>query len=137
MPAITAALSLICGTHFGLTKLVTSIWLTPASCRRCTSSIFCAVVTGAFSFCSPSRGPTSTSVTRDGSMAVLLLARAPRPIGRAPRGNPRSRLCHESEQLAALVDLVPDAVEQFGDGAVARRCDGVLHLHRLHHRERL
>ena len=33
MPAITAALSAICGTHFGLTKLVTSISRRPAAWR--------------------------------------------------------------------------------------------------------
>ena len=46
MAAMTAALSAICGTHFGLTKLVTSISARPAACRRWTSSTFCAVVTG-------------------------------------------------------------------------------------------
>src|SRR5205085_7841012 len=63
MPAMTCALSAICGTHLGDTKLVTSISLRPASCRRCTSSIFTAAGTGSFSFCKPSRGPTSTSLT--------------------------------------------------------------------------
>src|SRR3954470_14227520 len=69
MPASTAALSAICGTHFGLTKLVTSISRTPAGGSRCTSSILTAASTVCFSFCSPSRGPTSTRVTREGSMA--------------------------------------------------------------------
>jgi hypothetical protein len=68
MPAITAALSAICGTHFGLTKLVTSISFSPAACRRCTSSTLSAAETGCCSFCSPSRGPTSTSVTWAGSV---------------------------------------------------------------------
>ena len=44
MPARTAALSAICGTHFGLTKLVTSISRSPAACSRCTSSILTAGV---------------------------------------------------------------------------------------------
>src|SRR3954468_18834198 len=66
MPAMTCALSAICGTHLGDTKLVTSISLRPASCRRWTSSIFTAAGTGSFSFCSPSRGPTSTSLTLPG-----------------------------------------------------------------------
>jgi hypothetical protein len=70
MPFSTAALSAICGTHFGLTKLVTSISRNPAACRRWTSSILTAASTICFSFCSPSRGPTSTSVTREGSMAT-------------------------------------------------------------------
>src|SRR5690606_3302654 len=67
MPAITCALSAICGTHLGDTKLVTSISFSPASCRRCTSSIFTAAGTSPFSFCRPSRGPTSTSLTLDGN----------------------------------------------------------------------
>ena len=61
MPAITSALSAICGTHLGLTKLVTSISFRPAACRRCTNSILTAEGTGCFSFCRPSRGPTSMS----------------------------------------------------------------------------
>ncbi|MNT57768.1 hypothetical protein D3C72_1951670 [compost metagenome] len=62
-PAITSALSPICGTHLGDTKLVTSISLSPASCRRCTSSILTEAGTGDFSFCRPSRGPTSMILT--------------------------------------------------------------------------
>src|SRR5687768_15215037 len=66
MPAITSALSPICGTHLGETKLVTSISFSPAACSRCTSSILTLAGTGSFSFCSPSRGPTSTSLTLSG-----------------------------------------------------------------------
>src|SRR6476659_2593141 len=72
MPFSTAALSAICGTHFGLTKLVTSISRRPAACRRWTSSILTAASTVCFSFCRPSRGPTSTRVTREGIMVCLL-----------------------------------------------------------------
>jgi hypothetical protein len=54
--AITSALSAICGTHLGDTKLVTSISFRPASCRRCTSSIFTVAGTGSFSFCKPVAG---------------------------------------------------------------------------------
>src|SRR6187455_920785 len=71
MPAMTCALSAICGTHLGETKLVTSISVRPASCRRCTSSILTAAGTGAFSFCKPSRGPTSTILTLDGYFVVM------------------------------------------------------------------
>src|SRR5262245_8528242 len=72
MPAITCALSAICGTHLGLTKLVTSISRQPAACKRCTSSILTSEPTGMDSFCSPSRGPTSTRVTRVGFMVRSL-----------------------------------------------------------------
>ena len=64
---MTSALSAICGTHLGETKLVTSISLSPASCRRCTRPILTSAGTGSFSFCRPSRGPTSTSLTLSGS----------------------------------------------------------------------
>ena len=59
MPASTAAPSAICGTHFGLTKLATSIWLKPHPVSRSTSAIFRGVGIGRDSFCSPSRGLTS------------------------------------------------------------------------------
>ena len=42
--AATSAASAICGTAFGLTKLVTSKWRTPAASSSCSSSSFCAVV---------------------------------------------------------------------------------------------
>src|SRR5881394_3276313 len=64
MPANTSAVSAICGTHFGLTKAPTSITGRRAADRRLTNSILSAVETRACSFCSPSRGPTSTMVTR-------------------------------------------------------------------------
>src|SRR3954469_22172956 len=67
MPAITSAASAICGTHLGETKLVTSISVNPASCNRCTRPILTSAGTWPFSFCRPSRGPTSTSLTREGS----------------------------------------------------------------------
>src|SRR6476661_8056538 len=71
MPAMTSAASAICGTHLGDTKLVTSSSVRPASCRRCTRPIFTSAGTWPFSFCRPSRGPTSTSLTLDGSCMVF------------------------------------------------------------------
>src|SRR5207249_3427454 len=65
--AMTRALSDICGTHFGDTKLVASIAGSPASVRRSMSATLISVGTIVFSFCSPSRGPTSTMQTRCGS----------------------------------------------------------------------
>ena len=64
MPANTSAASAICGTHFGLTNADTSITACPAALNRLTNSILSAVETLARSFCNPSRGPTSTTVTR-------------------------------------------------------------------------
>jgi hypothetical protein len=63
MRAMTSTLSAICGTHLGETKAVASTAGKPASLRRSISSIFTAVGTDCFSFCSPSRGPTSTILT--------------------------------------------------------------------------
>ena len=47
------------GTHFAGTKEPASKWVTPVFASRLTSSIFvCSGID--FSFCKPSRGPTST-----------------------------------------------------------------------------
>src|SRR5690554_3897862 len=59
MRAATAAVSAICGTHLGWTKLPISISRTPAPTRRSISSIFWSTLRIASSFCRPSRGPTS------------------------------------------------------------------------------
>src|SRR4051812_13108087 len=74
MPAITCTLSAICGTHLGDTKLVTSISRSPASWSMCTRCTFTSAGTGCFSFCSPSRGPTSTSLAWAGNFMVLLVS---------------------------------------------------------------
>ena len=66
MRAMTSAASAICGTHFGDTKDVASSWRTPAASRRSHRSTFTSVETGCFSFCRPSRGPTSVIRTDDG-----------------------------------------------------------------------
>ena len=66
MRAITSAPSLICGTHFGDTNEVTSIAPKPAAVSRSTSSTLTSAGIICFSFCSPSRGPTSTILTRAG-----------------------------------------------------------------------
>src|SRR5688572_26491172 len=66
MPVKTSAASASCGTHFGLTKLVASMLSRPVAVSRSISSIFAAVGTSVFSFCSPSRGPTSTMRTATG-----------------------------------------------------------------------
>src|SRR5215467_5195728 len=71
MPAITSAASAICGTHLGETNAVASMAGKPASESRSISAILVSVGTVAFSFCSPSRGPTSTNRTRRGSFVVV------------------------------------------------------------------
>src|SRR5215218_3663218 len=66
MPANTSDASAICGTHFGLTNADTSMTGSPAALSRSMNAILSAVETGGPSFCRPSRGPTSTKLTRLG-----------------------------------------------------------------------
>src|SRR5581483_2487763 len=115
MRAITSAESAICGTHFGLTKAPASITVSPVVDSRSISPTLASSGTTAFSFCSPSRGPTSTMRTRAGSMSGRL----------------------EADQGDALIQLVANGKGQAGDGAVPRRGHGVLHLHRLQYDQRL
>src|SRR5206468_75440 len=58
--------------HLGETKLVTSISCSPASWRRWTRPILMSAGTGCFSFWRPSRGPTSTILTRVGSFMAFV-----------------------------------------------------------------
>jgi hypothetical protein len=60
--------SAICGTALGLTKLVTSTTDSPESASISMSTRLVVVSTSCFSFCSPSRGPTSTILTRCGTL---------------------------------------------------------------------
>jgi hypothetical protein len=71
MPASTSALSAICGTHLGLTKLATSIRRNPARESMSISATFSAVGIARASFCSPSRGPTSKISTAPAHRSAL------------------------------------------------------------------
>jgi hypothetical protein len=68
--AKTSLASASCGTHFGLTKLVASIVRSPVADSRSISAILSGVAMTFFSFCSPSRGPTSTMRTLRGHRHV-------------------------------------------------------------------
>ena len=57
---MTASASAICGTRTGLTNETASMRVTPAASSRAMKSSFSPAVSTVFSFCSPSRGPTST-----------------------------------------------------------------------------
>ncbi|OIQ83914.1 hypothetical protein GALL_342880 [mine drainage metagenome] len=70
MRAMTSAPSAICGTHLGETKAAASTLGRPAAESRSISSTFTSGGTGLASFCSPSRGPTSTSLTCCGKCIV-------------------------------------------------------------------
>src|SRR3954469_16619650 len=113
MPRKTSAASANCGTHFGLTKLVASIVRSPVAERRSISAILSAVEIAVFSFCSPSRGPTSTMRTWDG-IAMSCLQRHQHGIG---------------------FDEVAFRGAHLDDEAVARRLYRELHLHCLDHQQ--
>src|SRR5690625_3171248 len=70
---MTAALSAICGAHFGEAKDAASTLTAPASASRLTSSIFVAAGIRPFSFCRPSRGATSTIFTLGGICITVSL----------------------------------------------------------------
>src|SRR5579884_553533 len=74
MRVITSLASLNCGMARGLTNEVASTTGKPASASNSIKRIFCSVGMRAFSFCSPSRGPTSTTRTYagNGGSAVML-----------------------------------------------------------------
>src|SRR4030095_10469980 len=73
MRFITSAASAICGTHFGETNAVASIARNPASVSASIKATFSSVGTIAFSFCRPSRGPTSTRRTMEGSLTLRVI----------------------------------------------------------------
>src|SRR6185312_1522100 len=121
MRAITSATSARGGTHLGDTKDVASTAAKPASDNMSMSRTLPSVATTAFSFCRPSRGPTSTRRTRAGSAdAAIALA--------------RRRV--EIDEIGAFGDALADAAVDGAHRAVVRRDDRVLHLHRLEHDER-
>jgi hypothetical protein len=67
----TSALSAICGTHLGDTNDAASMLVKPAAAKRLINSTFTKVGTCIASACKPSRGPTSTMVTRPGKVATF------------------------------------------------------------------
>src|SRR5471030_700840 len=74
MPAMTSALVAICGTHFGDTNDAASMLAKPALLKRSTSAIFTSAGTLSFSFCRPSRGPTSTILTCCGKFVFISIS---------------------------------------------------------------
>ena len=118
---MTSAASASCGTHFGLTKLVTSIRSKPQSDSRSTSPILACVSISRFSFCRPSRGAISTMETRFG------------------RHDPRHHASSgfSDQQHGALAGLIALADMQAFHDAVAPRRQRQLHLHRFHDDQRI
>ena len=70
MRAHTSAASAICGTQRGDTNAVTSMRDRPEADSASMKATFVSVVTTSASFCRPSRGPTSTTVTEEGSGGI-------------------------------------------------------------------
>lgn len=73
IPLKTCTQSDIWGTHVGLTKLVASITGNLVALSKLINWIFVSAGTNDFSFCRPSRGPTSTILTYFGQFLPQLL----------------------------------------------------------------
>src|SRR5918911_2189320 len=93
MLAITSSAPAICGTTLGCTKLAASTLATPASASLLHSSARTSGESVLSSFCSPSRGPTSTISTRIRSNPLLPpFPPAPPAPPRRGRSRPRQRV---------------------------------------------
>src|ERR1700737_178591 len=112
MPRSTESEFTICGIAFGDTKAPTSTVRNPASTSASMNAMRSATLTGVFSFCRPSRGPTSTMRTES-----LMLA---------------SRSCRlDLRELAPLLPDIADLALYHFQHAGERRAQGLLHLHDL------
>src|SRR5882672_5722910 len=117
---MTSAWSLICGTHFGDTNAVASMTRRPLCARRSINSSLVSVVTVCFSFCKPSRGPTSTIFTTafiDRSRPVPFARYASRyPVLKRNRtGSPLLRMPCAHARPAALVGHRPAGDQRCDD----------------------
>ncbi len=99
---MTASPSAICGTRRGLTNEATSIRRTPAAKTRSMSASLSAVATVSGSFCSPSRGLTSTNWTSEACHCGTGEGRDGTPVDMVDQ----PRLCVEGKVVAA-VDIEP------------------------------
>src|SRR5918911_1728099 len=130
----TSSASAMRGTAFGCTNELTSIHPKPASESRSTKRTLTSVGMGAGSFCSPSRGPTSTMRTRRGrTSAIPLLYVLDLVLNRFLD----LILGAEGEQARAAGDLLAHLDAHLRHDARVRRLDHVLHLHRFEHDQRL
>src|SRR5439155_4342914 len=113
-PRSTSAEPTICGIAFGETKAPTSIGFSPAPISASMKAMRSATLTGVFSFCRPSRGPTSTMRT----VSVMVGCRL------------------DFGEFDALADDVADLAFQLLQHAGKRRAQGLLHLHDLEGEDR-
>ena len=70
--ANSSSLCAICGTHFAETHEPTSIFLRPVLTKSKIRFLRSLSVSGVFSFCRPSRGPTSTILTNSFVLRSLM-----------------------------------------------------------------
>src|SRR5215831_19972519 len=86
---MTCVASAIWGTHLGDTKLAASMAGKPASVSRSMSPTLISVGTTVFSFCNPSRGPTSTMDTCRGNGIAAVESIAMYAVDHARNGKAR------------------------------------------------
>src|SRR5437879_5823258 len=129
MPAITSAEVAICGTHLGDTKEAASMLAKPACVRRLTSSILTSTGMVSFSFCRPSRGPTSTIFTLFGNVAFISISSV---------AVHQTGYLFAALQCADLVGNLPDTLVAQGQRRDMRRQrDARLLPERMRRRQRL
>src|SRR5882724_2765716 len=104
----------ICGIAFGDTNAPTSTVCSPAPISASTKAMRAATLTGVFSFCRPSRGPTSTMRTE----SLMMISQSCSRSGRLDFG----------EFDAFLHDIADLAFYHF-QHACEWRTQGLLHLH--------
>ena len=124
--AISSAASASCGTHVGWTKLVASTIGRPAATRRRTNSAFTSTGTIAFSFCRPSRG--TDLVDRD---------RGRESVGADGHRQVSHRSASTVKSAAPSLTRSPAAAPTEVTVPANGRLERELHLHRLHHSQRL
>src|ERR1700692_4647009 len=117
MPRSTSSEFTICGIAFGDTKAPTSTVCSPAASSASMNAMRSATPIGVFSFCRPSRWPTSTMRTES-----LM------PISRG------GRLDHG--EFEAFADDIPDLALYRLQHAGKRRAQVLLHLHHFERQDR-
>src|SRR5258708_4600984 len=121
MPRNTESELTICGIAFGDTKAPTSTVCSPAPMSASMKAMRSATLTGVFSFCRPSRGPTSTMRTES-------LMRTSTGCSR------RGRL--DFGEFHAFPDDIADLAFYRLQHAGERRAQGLLHLHHFERENR-
>src|SRR5215831_14061216 len=139
----TSSVSASWGMARADTKEPTSMAGSPAEVRRSMNPTRTSGGTVAASFCSPSRGPTSYTVTRCGrwgrwmacssqpSMEANVISDGTAILGGTAGAGRRSRASLHLRENRSGLDQIPFPRRDGADDAVPRRAKGVLHFHRL------